>query len=62
MIKLSKLNGEVFVLNCDLIETIEQTPNTLITLNNGKKLIVLNSTEEIIKKVVDYKKHLYKQK
>lgn len=60
MIKLLKLNGEEFILNCDLIETIEKTPDTIITLTNGKKFLVKDSIEAIINKVVIYKQHLYK--
>lgn len=60
MIKLLKLNGEEFILNCDLIETIEKTPDTIITLTNGKKFLVKDSIETIINKVVIYKQHLYK--
>ena len=40
MIKLSRLNGDEFVLNCEMIETVEATPDTVISLINGKKYIV----------------------
>ncbi|PKM89923.1 MAG: endoflagellar protein [Firmicutes bacterium HGW-Firmicutes-12] len=55
MIILKKLNGCEIVLNADLIETIEQTPDTIITLNNGKKMVVCNTPQEVIKMVVDFK-------
>jgi len=55
MIALQKLNGEQFVLNVDHIETIESTPDTLITLSNGKKYIVGNGIEDIVRKAVKYK-------
>jgi len=55
MIALQKLNGEQFVLNADHIETIESTPDTLITLNNGKKYIVGNGIEDIVRKAVKYR-------
>jgi flagellar protein FlbD len=55
MIALKRLNGQEFVLNADLIETLEATPDTVITLTTGKKLIVLNSLEEIIRKTMKYK-------
>lgn len=62
MIKVSRIKGgdQEFVLNADLIETIEETPDTVITLTNGKKLIVEESMDGIVRKVMDYKRALYK--
>ena len=54
MILLKKLNGEEFVLNCDLIETIMENPDTTILLTNGKHLIVRESKEEVVDKVVEF--------
>ncbi|WP_078380890.1 flagellar FlbD family protein [Sutcliffiella halmapala] len=48
MIKLTKLNGKPFALNAWLIEQVEETPDTMITLNNGKKIIVKEAMEEVI--------------
>jgi flagellar protein FlbD len=56
MIALSRLNNEQFVLNAYFIETIEETPDTVITLTSGKKLMVKNKVEDIVKKVIDYKR------
>jgi flagellar protein FlbD len=47
MIELYRLNGEAFFLNAILIEQIQAMPDTTITLINGKKVIVKNSTEEV---------------
>ncbi len=58
MIKLTKLNKTQFVLNCELIETIEATPDSVITLTNGKKYVVLEDIDEIIDKIVAFKKQL----
>lgn len=55
MISLRRLNGQEFILNAELIETLEATPDTLITLSNGKKIIVKNGLEEIIHKTVKYR-------
>ena len=55
MIALKRLNGQEFVLNADLIETLEATPDTVITLTNGKKIIVRNNLEEIVRKTLKYK-------
>lgn len=59
MISLSKMNQHTIVINADQIEVIEQTPDTVITLMNGHKYIVTETTEEIINKVIAYKKRIY---
>ncbi|MDV3425965.1 MAG: flagellar FlbD family protein [Bacillota bacterium] len=56
MIKLTGLNNKELILNDDLIEKIEAIPESLITLNNGKKYLVLDSVDDILKKIVEYKK------
>ncbi len=58
MIVLHKLNGEEFVLNMNHIETIEQKPDTIITLTNERKYIVQESPEEIIHRAIEYQKRL----
>jgi flagellar protein FlbD len=55
MIALKRLNNEDFVLSADMIESVESTPDTMITLNNGKKMVVRNSLEEVVKKILHYK-------
>lgn len=59
MIEVTGMNKEEFVLNADYIEKIEQVPETLITLTNGKKYIVLESIEEVKCKVLKYKKSIF---
>ncbi len=56
MISLTHLNGESFVLNSDYIETIESRPDTVITLFNGKKHIVRESVDDVVKRVIEYRK------
>ncbi|HHZ16594.1 MAG TPA: flagellar FlbD family protein [Peptococcaceae bacterium] len=56
MIELTKLNGTPFVVNAELIEIIEATPDTVITLINGRKMMVKETVDEVVKKAVDYKK------
>ncbi len=58
MIILNKLDGIEFVLNSDFIETIEMNPDTVITLSGGKKIVVKQSKEEIIDRIVSFKKKL----
>jgi len=55
MIALQELNGDQFVLNADHIETIKSTPDTVIVLTNGKKYIVVNGVEDIVRKTIKYR-------
>jgi flagellar protein FlbD len=55
---LTKINGHQLVLNADMIEYIEETPDTVITLNNNDKVIVKDRMTEIIDKVVRYRRTL----
>ncbi len=56
MIKVTRLNDQEFVINAELIESIEATPDTMIALTNGKKIMVKNSLDEIIERVEAYKR------
>jgi flagellar protein FlbD len=47
MIEVTKINGSKLLVNTSLIETVEETPDTVITLNDGKKIIVRESRHEI---------------
>lgn len=58
MIKLTRLNGKEFVLNIDLIEFIESTPDTVISTTTGKKVVVTESVDEIIEKIVEFRRRL----
>ena len=55
MITVTGLGGDVLVVNVDLIVTIEQTPDTVITLVNGDKLLVRESLDELIDRTVAYR-------
>lgn len=57
--KLDRSNIETFVLNCDLIEIIEERPDTTIRLVNGKHFVVAESSSEVVEKIVDFKKSIY---
>lgn len=54
MIVVSRLNGEAFGLNADLIERVEAMPDTVLTLVDGKKLLVRESVEDVVDRVVRY--------
>lgn len=55
MIKVKRLNGKEFVVNSDLILYVEETPDTIITLTTGQKVVVMDSIDEIIDKVIAFK-------
>lgn len=55
MVALTRLNGQQFVLNSDQIESIESTPDTHITMMNGKRYMVQNSIEDVVRKAVKYR-------
>lgn len=59
MIEVSTLTGTPFILNCEQIEKIEHIPETVITLTNGKKYLVKEDVDEIIKRVIKYKNRIY---
>ncbi len=54
MISLTRLNGRPFVLNAEHIRTVEENPDTVITLTSGEHLLVRESTREVIDRVVEY--------
>ncbi|QDU63764.1 Flagellar protein (FlbD) [Planctomycetes bacterium Pan216] len=58
MIKLTRLNGQAFVLNSELIKFIEKTPDTLLTLRDGDKVMVREEPEEVVRRVVEYVRSL----
>lgn len=55
MIKLTRLNGSSYVLNCDYIETVEATPDTVITTIHGKKYICMEDVDTVIERVIRYR-------
>ncbi|QXE20281.1 flagellar FlbD family protein [Clostridium sp. 001] len=59
MIKLTGLDNKEFIVNADIIEKLEAIPESLITLTNGKKYLVKESTDEIVEKVIKYKRKIY---
>ena len=61
MIWLSRLNGKKFVVNCDLIKTVESTPDTIITLATGEKLLVRESVDEVIGASLLYRKRIIQE-
>jgi flagellar protein FlbD len=60
MIRVTRINHSPLVLNSDLIEHVESTPDTVVSLTNGQKYVVLESAEELIEKVVEFRRRLYR--
>ena len=58
MIELTKLNQQPITVNSDLIKLVENTPDTVITLISGEKLVVLESLETIVHRVVEFRRRL----
>ncbi len=56
MIQLTRLNNTGLAVNCDLIKYVEEAPDTVITLLNGEKLIVLETTAEVIERVREFRR------
>jgi flagellar protein FlbD len=54
MIKVTRLNGKEFVVNAEMIQFLEATPDTVVTLSNREKIVVKESVDELVKRVVDY--------
>lgn len=55
MIKVRRINGKEFVVNDDLILYIEETPDTVLTLTTGQKIVVVDTIDEIIDKVSEFR-------
>ena len=57
MIRVTRLNGSEIMVNAEMIEFIEATPDTIITLVSGKKIMVGEAVDLVVKRVVDYHKN-----
>lgn len=58
MIQLTRLNNQPLVVNADLIKLVEQAPDTVITLVTGEKLVVRESTDEVVRRVIGFRREL----
>jgi flagellar protein FlbD len=54
MIQLTRLNGEAFILNAELIQYVESRPDTYVTLTTSDRFIVRESMEEVVRRAVEY--------
>lgn len=58
MINLTRLNNTVLTLNSDLIKYVEQNPDTVITLLNGEKILVRETAEQVLDRIIDFRRRL----
>jgi flagellar protein FlbD len=56
MIKLTNLGGKIILINEQLIETAQETPDTVVTMNNGHTYIVSEKLDEIVDKIIEFRK------
>ncbi|MGA1985068.1 MAG: flagellar FlbD family protein [Candidatus Sulfotelmatobacter sp.] len=56
MIQLTRLNNKALTVNSDLIKFVEQSPDTLVTLITGEKLVVLENAGEIVARIIDFRR------
>lgn len=61
MIDLTRLNGTSFTLNAELVETVEEVPDTVITLTTGKKIFVKESRQTVKNLVLLYKQEVFRK-
>lgn len=59
MIELTRLNDSEITVNAEMIEMVEETPDTVITLTTGKKIIVKESRQEVKNLVISYKREIF---
>jgi flagellar protein FlbD len=58
MIRLNRINDVPMVLSADLIENVEVTPDTVIAMTTGQKFMVLESPEEVVKRVIEFRRSI----
>lgn len=58
MINLTRLNGREIVVNAEMIRTVESTPDTTLTLITGEHMIVREPIEEVVRRAIEYGRHL----
>lgn len=56
MIKVTRINNSMLVLNSDLIESVESTPDTMISLTTGKKIMVRETVDDVINRIAKFKR------
>ena len=58
MIKLTRLNNAALIINAELIEFVEESPDTIVTLTTGQKIMVKESVDEVVERVMEYRRSI----
>jgi flagellar protein FlbD len=56
MIQLTRLNNQLLIVNSDLIKFVEKAPDTVLTMTTGEKIVVLESSEQVLEKVIEFRR------
>jgi len=56
MIRLTRLNDTEFIINAEMIEFVEATPDTIISLQSGKKVMVVEPVDEVVERIIEHKR------
>ena len=59
MIRVHRLNDQEFLINCELIEFVEETPNTVISMVSGRKIVVAETSEQIQNLIIEHKRKIF---
>ena len=59
MLEVTRLNGQKVVINSELIEYIDANPDTTITLTTGNKFVVKERLDDVVEKIIDYKRQIF---
>ena len=62
MIKVIRINDKEMIINAEMIEFVESTPDTIISLSSGKKILVKDTVDEVIGKVMEYRRECFPYK
>lgn len=62
MIKLTRLNKEPFLVNCELIEFVDETPDTVISMLSGRKIVVSEPSDVVRQLTIEYKREINRVK
>ena len=60
MIRLTRLNEREFIVNAEMIEFVEAIPDTIISLVSGKKIMVTESVDQVVERVIEYRRQCHK--
>ena len=61
MIVVKKVNQREIIVNCELIQSVEFTPDAVMSLTTGEKIIVDETKEELLRKIIEYKRSVYQR-